>query len=223
MRLVGVADSRNDWGSVSLMALIFVRHGSSRLNAGDPADPRDMFRGWSNVPLSDFGQKTVAQTAAWLKQVPVSQIVSSDLPRAVQTAQMISQATGATVQADPRLRPLNVGTLTGKVITPAGKQLLEDAHENWDKPLPGGETYRDFINRYTSIFPELLQAGQQGNVVVVSHHRNLLALPHLFFGKPLQTKGPPEPGGVMVLSQKGLVPLFTPPAVQSVYKEHAVS
>lgn len=205
------------------MALIFVRHGSTALNAGDPADPRDMFRGWSPVPLSDFGRKTLAQTASWLKNAKLSQIISSDLPRAVESAQIISKATGVPVTPDPRLRPLHVGNLTGKVITPELGKVLDQAHENRDMLIPGGETYNDFIRRYSSIFPELLQAGQQGNVVVVTHHRNLLALPHMFFGKELKTKGPPDPGGVMALTQKGLHPLFTPPASTSAYSEHAVS
>ena len=205
------------------MALLFVRHGSSILNAGDPADPRDMFRGWSDVPLSDFGRKTIAQTAAWLKNIKLDQIVSSDLPRAAQTAQMIGQATGAPVSLDQRLRPLNVGMLTGKVITPELGKVLDQAHEQRDMPIPGGETYNDFIQRYSSILPELLQSSQQGNIAVVAHHRNLLALPEIFFGQKAKTKGPPDPGGVMALTQKGLKPLFTPPASTSAYSEHAVS
>lgn len=205
------------------MALIFVRHGSSVLNAGDPADPRDMFRGWSDTPLSDFGRKTIAQTAAWLKGIPVQQIVSSDLPRAAETAQMIGQTIGAPVQLDQRLRPLNVGMLTGQVITPDLKKVLEDSHEQRDVPIPGGESYNSFIQRYSSILPELLQSGQSGNTVVVTHHRNLLALPNMFFGKELKTQGPPDPGGVMALTGKGLVPLYTPPAAHTAYKEHAAS
>lgn len=205
------------------MALIFVRHGSSTLNAGDPSDPEDRFRGWSPVPLSDFGKKTVAQTAAWLQRIPISQIITSDMPRAMETAQMIAQPTNTPVTVDQRLRPLDVGILTGQKITPEGKKILEDSHQNKDLPIPGGETYRNFEQRYTSILPELLQAGQNQNIVVVTHHRNLLALPHLFFDQELKTKGPPEPGGAMALTAKGLYPLYTPPAVASVYKEHAVS
>jgi len=205
------------------MALIFVRHGSSALNAGDPADPRDMFRGWSPAPLSEFGQKQMAKTANWLKQVPISQIVSSDLPRAAQTAQMIGQVVGVQPKLDPRLRPLNVGQLTGQVITPELGKLLDQAHEQRDMQIPGGESYNNFINRYKQILPELLQSGQQGNTVVVTHHRNLLALPEIFFGQKAQTKGPPEPGGVMVLGQKGLKSLYTPPSQEGTYQEHAVS
>lgn len=205
------------------MALIFVRHASTSLNAGDPAEPKDQFRGWTDAPLSDFGRTTMAQTAAWFRSVPLQGIISSDLPRAAESAEMISKATGVPVKYDPRLRPLNVGYLTGKDITPETAKVMEQAHQNRDMPLPGGESYNDFANRYAGIIPELLQAGQSGNVAVVTHHRNLLALPNMFFGKPLSTKGPPVPGGVMALTQKGLFPLYESPASASVYKEKAAS
>ena len=207
------------------MALLFVRHGSTVLNAGDPADPRDYFRGWTPAPLSDFGHKTMAQTADWFQKnkVQLSSIVSSDMPRSVQSAQHLSQATGVPVQIDQRLRPLNIGHLTEQLITPDNIKLLDQAQKDHTMPLPGGESYSDFLNRYKSILPELLQAGQQGNVAVVTHHRNLLALPNIFFNQPITTKGPPEPGGVMVLTQKGLKPLFTPIQSKEAYNEHAAS
>ena len=193
------------------------------LNAGDPNDPRDMFRGWSPVPLSDFGRKTMQQTAEWMKRMPIQQIISSDLPRAEESANMISQATGVPVTLDPRLRPLNVGALTGQVITPELKKVLDNAHTSKDQPIPGGESYNDFMNRYKSIFPDLLQAAQNQNIAVVTHHRNLLALPYIFHGQEPKVKGPPEPGGVLALAKNGVRQLYAPPASIAVYKEHAAS
>lgn len=204
------------------MALLFVRHGATSLNAGDKGAPQDQFRGWSTVPLSDQGRKSIAQTANWLKNAKLTRIISSDLPRAAETAHMISQATGVPASVDERLRPLHVGLLTGKDITPELGKMMDQAHEQRDMPLPGGESYNSFVQRYSSILPELLQASQKENIAVVTHHRNLLALPELFYGKKAKTKGPPEPGGVMALTQKGLYPLFDPPAGSS-YAEHAVS
>lgn len=206
------------------MALLFVRHGSTALNAGDPADPRDYFRGWTQAPLSDYGVQTIKQTADWFRPVPLQAIYSSDLPRAVQTAQEIAKTTGAQVIPDQRLRPLHVGMLTEQLITPELKEILNKAHEHKDMVIPGGESYNNFLQRYGSIMPDLLSTGQSGNIAVVTHHRNLLALPHMFFGKKSEVKGPPEPGGVMALTQTGLYPIFTPPAVAaSSYKEHAAS
>lgn len=205
------------------MALIFVRHGSTELNAGDPKDKKDYFRGWTDAPLSDFGRKTVKQTAAWFKPLKIDKLYTSDLPRAVETAQMISKVTNNKVEPDKRLRPLDVGYLTAQLITPEGKKVLEESHRNKDEPIPGGESYNDFIDRYTDILPDLLKESKDKNVVVVTHHRNLLALPHLFFGKPLKVKGPPEPGGIMTLTDKGIHVLYVPPAVASVYNEHASS
>lgn len=211
------------------MALLFLRHGSTGANAGDADESqgfgdKDYFRGWSPIPLSKKGISTVNQTAQWFSKnrIKVDGILSSDMPRAMQTAGIVSKATGAPVQSDPRLRPLNVGVLTEQEITPEGKKLLESAHSNMDQAIPGGESYNDFLNRYKSALPELLQKGQTGNYVVISHHRNLLALPHIFFGQKPQVKGPPVPGGVMGLSQKGLHVLFEPPGEKD-YQEKAQS
>jgi broad specificity phosphatase PhoE len=212
------------------MALLFLRHGSTGANSGD-SDPssgfgtKDYFRGWSNVPLSPKGNATMTQTAQWFSKngIKVDGIVSSDMSRAVQSAQILSQATGASIQSDPRLRPLNVGKLTGQEITPELLKILDDAHKNRDNPIPGGESYNQFLDRYKSVLPELLQQGQGKNIVAVTHHRNLLALPHIFFGQAEpQAKGPPVPGGVMALGQKGLHTLFEPPGEHD-YQEKAKS
>jgi broad specificity phosphatase PhoE len=205
------------------MALLLVRHGSTALNAGDPADPKDYFRGWIDTPLSDYGVKTMQKTAQWLSQFPIARVISSDLPRASQSAQMIGQAVGKQVELDPRLRSMNIGALTGKLITPENKRIVEQAHENPAQQLPGGESYGDFLNRYKGILPELLAAGQKQNIAVVTHHRNLLALPHLFFGQAPKVTDDSIPGSVVVLGRKGVHVAFSPPGEEAEYKEHAQS
>src|SRR5439155_2408431 len=185
------------------MALLFVRHGSSSLNAGDPSDPRDMFRGWTSVPLSDFGRQTVRQTAAWFIGKPIHMLISSDMPRAAETAQMVGETIGIQPTLDQRLRPWHIGVLTGQVITPELKDYinkLQTADQN--TPVPDGEAYNDFVQRYGSILPDLLRAGQQQNVVVVAHHRNALALSHMLYNKEPATEGPPDPGGIAAVTNE---------------------
>jgi len=205
--------------------LYFVRHASTELNAGDPADPRDMFRGWTQAPLSDFGRKTTRQTAAWFRNRPVDAIISSDLPRAAETAQQIGQMVGIQPTFDPRLRPWHIGQLTGQLITPKLKEYVNDLQtKRQNEPVPGGEAYNDFLQRYGSALPEILQAAQQQNIVMVAHHRNSLSLAQLLYGKPTQTQGPPDPGGIALITPRGVQPVFTPPAVLAgQYKERASS
>lgn len=210
------------------MALLFVRHGSTGANAGDSGDgfnTRDYFRGMINVPLSQFGRQTLAQTAAWFKGKPIDQIIASPLARAFQSATAIGQATGAPVQADSRLLPWNIGALSGQLITPERKELANRLQTtSTDEAAPGGEPYSQFEQRYSSILPELLNAAQSKNIVVVAHHRNALALNKLLYGGETRTSGPPDPGGVALVGKSGLMPLFTPPAVAAnEYKKEATS
>ena len=64
-----------------LTKLYLVRHGQSAKNV------EGRFGGHSVTPLSDLGNSQAAITAKTLKRERVSVIYSSDLPRAVQTAE----------------------------------------------------------------------------------------------------------------------------------------
>jgi len=211
------------------MALLFVRHGSTGANAGD-SDARygftdkDYFRGWTQLPLSPDGVKALQQTADWLKQVPLQAIISSDLPRAAQSAQLISKATGAPVKLDPRLRSMDIGQFTEQEITPERKKLFEYAQDKRNVTLPGGtETYNDFMERYKSVLPELLQMGQNANVAVVTHHRNILALPEIFHNQRAKVTDDTLPGSVSVLTPKAMKVLYQPTDLKRGYAEKARS
>lgn len=206
------------------MTLWMVRHASTALNAGDPTDPRDMFRGWVDEPLSPFGMKTGQKTANWFKGKPIDAIYSSDLTRARQMADMIGKSTGVPVQSTPLLRPWNIGNLSGQVITPELLKLSEEHQTKMpDTPLPGGESYNQFQQRYSQILNPILQEAQTKNVVVVAHHRNALALSSMLYGQPTAVKGPPDPGGVVQVTKAGIRPIYTPAEQEKVYNQHTTS
>ena len=189
-----------------------VRHGSTQLNAGDPSDPTAYFRGWTDAPMSPHGHAVTEQTAGYFKDKKVGHIVTSDLPRAVETAAKIHQATGAPVTADPRLRPWNVGQMTGQKITPALLKLSEDLQKKRpNEPAPGGESYNDFLKRYAGGLKDLLHRASTDTVVAVAHHRNAMALDSLLYGKKTRSKGPPEPGEAVQVTPQGAKRAFLPP------------
>ena len=80
------------------MSLLLVRHGETDLNRARILQPAD-------TPLSALGwvqAQAVARRMVGL--LPVA-ILSSDLPRALQTAQAIALATGLTIQTTALLHP----------------------------------------------------------------------------------------------------------------------
>lgn len=193
------------------MPLFLVRHGSTKLNQGDSDTQAGHFRGWVDEPLSPNGEKAAQATGNWFKNKKVSLVVTSDLARARDTAHAIGKTAGAPVIEDPRLRPWNIGDLSGQKITPQRLKLSERLQkESPEEPAPGGESYNQFLERYGSVLQELVQASSNHTVVAVAHHRNALAASHLVHGTPTRTKGPPEPGGVIQLTAKGIKQVYTP-------------
>jgi probable phosphoglycerate mutase len=141
------------------MTILWLRHGETALNAARVVQPAD-------TPLSPRGQ---AQAAAAARRIaarrPVA-LLSSDMPRALQTAQAVAAATGLPVQTDALLRERNFGALRGRPWDTLGfdPMHLEAAPE-------GGESMADFHARAARAWARALQARSQAGalLVVVSH------------------------------------------------------
>jgi probable phosphoglycerate mutase len=146
--------------------IYLVRHGQSewnvaRLTQGQTAHPR----------LTELGRAQVAAaTRALLTDLghtPVVQVVTSDLVRAVESAEIIAMATGAAVRTDPRLREQSLGRFEGlgyEEAFAAGSAL------DWSDPdqrVGGGESLREVSERMTGVLAELSADGAV--VVAVSH------------------------------------------------------
>lgn len=86
--------------------LLLVRHGESTWNA------RGRWQGWADPPLSDLGraQAEAAAPAA----APIDAVVSSDLQRALGTAELMAAVLEVEeVDVEPDLRERDVGDYTG--------------------------------------------------------------------------------------------------------------
>jgi broad specificity phosphatase PhoE len=69
-------------------------------------------------------------------------VFSSDLRRAVETAEIAFDGTDTEIRRDPRLRECNYGELNGAPV-----ELLEPRRRFVDEPYPGGESYPDCVER----------------------------------------------------------------------------
>jgi broad specificity phosphatase PhoE len=149
-----------------LPSLILIRHGQSEHHING------LTGGWTDTPLTERGRQQVALLAGRLKQVMAgipARLVSSDLVRSVQTAEIVGQALGLPVARHPGLREINNGIAAGMrreeahpLRTPPTEPLLD-----W-RPFPGGETWREFYTRVAACMEELTRE-QEELLVVVSH------------------------------------------------------
>jgi broad specificity phosphatase PhoE len=87
--------------------LLFVRHGETDWNA------EGRLQGQTDRPLSDYGRRQAQQLAGGLESEEIEAIYSSDLSRARETAEIVGERLGLTVELDPDLREKDWGTWEG--------------------------------------------------------------------------------------------------------------
>jgi probable phosphoglycerate mutase len=148
------------------MSIILVRHGETPLNVARTLQPAD-------TPLSDTGVKQALAVAQRLAGLQVAAILTSDLPRALQTAQAIAAATGAPVTPTPLLHERNFGDLRGQPYDSLGYNPLTLV----DAP-PGGESMAAFQARVAQAFALMVEMRQRtgGHLAVVTHGLVIRAL-----------------------------------------------
>lgn len=177
--------------------IYFVRHGDTDLNTGSAQTER--FRGWGNPPLNEKGMNSAHEAGAFLQDKGIAHIFHTDLTRGEQTAQIIHAHTGADTTPVHGLRPWNMGNLTGQPVEPNIKMVEEYQNKKPDEPLPGGESFHQFQDRWHQTLHTLVHtsANAQRPIAAVTHTRNLNDLKHTVEGKPMETKSMQPPGGII--------------------------
>lgn len=171
--------------------LFFVRHGQSLGNL------EERFGGHSDTELSERGREQAQEVAALLVDSPSAQLVTSDLPRARQTAAIIAEVTDWPVEESAAWRERTVGVLDGLSFVEAAAQHPELwaklQERDPDFVPPGGESVRAARRRIAESLAELCVRHDGGCLVLVSHQIALsLALQHVL-GLPEPTRDRPGP------------------------------
>lgn len=147
------------------MTLLIIRHGETPLNVTRILQPAD-------TPLSDNGRAqaaALAQRLAGDAALRPAALVSSDLPRALQTAQAIAAACGLPLVTSPLLHERNFGDLRGLPYDTLGFDPLTR-----DQAPANGESTAQFSARCAAAFAWVLaQQAALGHpharLAVVSH------------------------------------------------------
>lgn len=149
----------------------WVRHGPTHLKT---------LAGWTDAPadLSDSAQ------IDWLKnRLPDGALFSSDLLRAVQTAEALGR--GAP-QQDPAIRETNFGAWEGLSHAEIAEKWPDLSHSVWTHPghaaPPGGESWNTMAARVQAAITARKEIG--GDVIIVAHHGPILAALQLASATP---------------------------------------
>ena len=139
----------------------WVRHG--------PTNARAMF-GWTDLPADLADAERIARLSRHLpSDAPV---VSSDLARAVQTADAIAGARPR-LPHDPALREMHFGAWEMLSYPKAEARDPMRIWAFWDQPgdasSPGGESWNDIRARVDSAIDRLAASHEGGDLIIVSH------------------------------------------------------
>lgn len=144
-----------------------IRHAQSAWNA------QGRYQGQTDVPLSEHGEAQARTLAARLARAGLAAAYSSDLRRAMHTAEIALAGSGLAPLPEPGLREIHVGELGGRLYRDIHHHYPEYLHrlhrDPWGTPRPGGESMHDLARRAGAALRELAQRHAGGRVAVFTH------------------------------------------------------
>jgi broad specificity phosphatase PhoE len=168
-----------------MIRILLIRHGHTELLG------KILYGRMPGVHLSDRGrQETVRLASALHKRHRISEIASSPMDRARETAELIAAGTNRSVVIDEELQELDFGEWTGKSFN----ELMQD--ERWKaynrhrsvNGAPGGEFLVHVQVRAWNAVERVIARHKHESdaiIAVVTHGDVVRALLMLFLGMPL--------------------------------------
>ncbi|MGH8881497.1 MAG: histidine phosphatase family protein [Stackebrandtia sp.] len=166
--------------------LIIARHGEARCNRDQVIGGPKGCRG-----LTAHGRAQIGRLGQHLhdQHVQLAALYTSPLRRALESAAIISNATGLPITVNDDLREQDPGPADGcnwsEVIKSfGGIPALEP-----DRPYaPGGETWRAYLNRAATTLSSIISQHSNQAVIVVGHGETADAAFHHFLRLPVTSR-----------------------------------
>lgn len=139
--------------------IYLVRHGQTDWNIEKKT------QGYTDIPLNENGRKQAQILAKSISNLKIDRIISSDLLRAKETAEIINERFGKNISLDERIREINYGVLEG-----VPRDTL--TQDTWDifntKPEElKAESKIHIYDRIKSFFDDLQDSKE--NILIVTH------------------------------------------------------
>lgn len=147
--------------------LYLVRHGQSAGNA------EGRFGGHSPTPLSELGKQQAELVAQALARENINAIYTSDLFRAVQTAEPLAKLLDLPIVKTDAFRERNVGVLEGLTFDESKEEYPKDYYALVNRKvhhvITKGESYRHLLRRATGALNEILHIHRGEKIAIFSH------------------------------------------------------
>ena len=149
------------------MRVIAIRHGETEWNAAGRE------QGQLDSPLTARGLKQAEAIAGRLRRVSFSALYSSDLCRALHTAEIVAGATGATIEVDAGLRERHTGIFQGLTKEQMAAQYPSEYSAYRADPyayqVPGGESGQQRTERSVRVMNALADRHADETIVAITH------------------------------------------------------
>jgi 2,3-bisphosphoglycerate-dependent phosphoglycerate mutase len=141
------------------MSIFLIRHGETLGNASRIVQV-------AGSPLSPRGIAQAERLGRRLAPAGIGGILSSDLARALMTAERLRQDTGASLEIDPLLQERSFGDIRGTPYANLGFDMFAPDYEP-----PGGESWTAFHARVDGAWAlvQAVAARTEGHLAVVTH------------------------------------------------------
>ena len=152
------------------MHLLLIRHGQTSLHK------RKVLAGWTNDTGLDLnGQEQVKKLAEYISeffpQLHFDAIYTSPLPRAKQTAEMLSAILTVPLFVDDNLKDINIGDWAGQPLADVVNSAIGKSYflDPVGVRLPDGEEITEVLERVIPVIERIRMDFINGSVIVVSH------------------------------------------------------
>ena len=134
----------------------------------------EMSGGWTDTPLTELGRKQANLIGLRLKRELDGRefvLYSSDLKRALQTAEILGDHLNLKIIYEKDLREINTGVAAGKTKKWANENRNPRKENKFDfdyQEFQNGETWRQFSNRVKSCMKNIVES-EEKNLIIVTH------------------------------------------------------
>lgn len=189
-----------------MVRFYIVRHGQTLLNRLDRA------QGWADSPLTETGKQMAADIGYKLSGIDFDAAYTSDMLRAIQTAELILEAggkNGVPIKKDARLREWCLGNmeaennaifiknvsdwLGGASFAELNERLPDVADAIYEHDTTGmAEPFQTIEERQKAAFVDIVQRygmEENTNILIVTHAFAIKTIFHLFAPEQLSKVG----------------------------------
>jgi probable phosphoglycerate mutase len=151
--------------------LYLFRHGETDFNR------EQRFQGHLDVPLNDEGRRQAEGLVRPLARIGIDCILSSDLSRARETAEIVARGLGIPVFETYGLREARLGNAQGLTVEEIEARFGRELVEKWRSPYlsdadvsyPGGETGREVLDRVLRSIETFVENTEHRHIGIATH------------------------------------------------------